>query len=116
MDEVVSDTVAFCEENSVLSHVKIMRYFQQKMVVGRALEVLNVAQATEGETNYINVDWNNLILTSFEEIMFLTEYRKTLQVQFYGEVCTLTLRSFIFVVSFSVCLNYTSICYPTLGG
>lgn len=88
VDEVVSGTVAFCEENSVVSHVEILRCFQQKMVIGRALEVQNVAQATEGETNYINVDRHNLMETSFEEIMFLGEYRRTLEVQFYGEVCT----------------------------
>ena len=45
-----------------------------------------MTQAVEGETNYINVDCNNLIETAFEEIKFLDEYRKTLEVQFYGEV------------------------------
>jgi beta-glucosidase/6-phospho-beta-glucosidase/beta-galactosidase len=89
VDEVVNVTVAFCEESSVASHVEILRYFQKKMVIGRVLEVENVVQATEGETNYINVDRHNLMETSFEEIMFLGEYRKTLQVQFYGEVCNI---------------------------
>jgi hypothetical protein len=57
------------------------------MVIGRALEVQNVSQAIEGETNFINVDRHNLMETGFEEIMFLEEYRRTLEVQFYGEVC-----------------------------
>ena len=86
LDEAVNATVNYCKENSVLGHVEILRCFQQKVIVGRSLEVENVAQAVEGETNYINVDRNNLIETAFEEIQFLDEYRKTLEVQFYGEV------------------------------
>ena len=86
LDEAVNHTVNYCNENSVLGHVEILRCFQQKVIVGRSLEVENVAQAVEGETNYINVDRNNLIETAFEEIKFLDEYRKTLEVQFYGEV------------------------------
>ena len=76
----------YCNENSGLGQVEILRCFQQKVIVGRSLEVENVAQAVEGETNYINVDRNNLIETAFEEVKFLNEYRKTLEVQFYGEV------------------------------
>ena len=87
LDEVVNGTVTFCKENSVASYVEILRCFQQKMVIGRALEVQNVSQAIEGETNFINVDRHNLMETGFEEIMFLEEYRRTLEVQFYGEVC-----------------------------
>ena len=87
VEEVVNGTVAFCKEKN-FSHVEILRCFQQKMVIGRALEVQNVVQTTEGDTNYINVDRYNLMETTFDEIMFLEEYRKTfIQVQFYGEVC-----------------------------
>ena len=56
------------------------------MVIGRALEVQSVDEVNEGETNFIMVDRQNLMLTAFDEISFLTELRKTLQVQFYGEV------------------------------
>ena len=66
---MVNDTVNYCKENSVLGHVEILRCFQQKVIIGRSLEVENVAQAVEGETNYINVDRNNLIETAFEEII-----------------------------------------------
>ena len=89
VDEVVEFTVAYCKENSINSHVEILRCFQQKMVTGRALDVKSVSEATEGETNFIIIDRSNLINTSFDEIMFLAEYRRTLQVQFYGEVCTI---------------------------
>ena len=67
--------------------MEILRYFQQKMVIGRALEVRSVDEVNEGETNFVVVDRQNLMLTAFNEISFLTELRKTLQVLFYGEVC-----------------------------
>ena len=82
----MNGTVALCRENN-FSHVEILRCFQQKVVIGRDLDVQNVAQATEGVTNYINVHRYNLMETTFDEIMFHEEYRKTLPVQFYGEVC-----------------------------
>ena len=56
------------------------------MVIGRALEVQSVDEVNEGETNFIMVDRQNLMLTAFDEISFLTELRRALQVQFYGEV------------------------------
>jgi hypothetical protein len=56
------------------------------MVVGRALEVQSVDEVNEGATNFIMVDRHNLMTTAIDEILFLTEYRRTLQVQFYGEV------------------------------
>ena len=71
LDEAVNDTVNYCKQNSILGHVEILKCFQQKVIIGRSLEVENVAQAVEGETNYNNVDHNNLIETAFEEIKFL---------------------------------------------
>ena len=57
------------------------------MVIGRALEVQSVDEVNKGETNFVMGDRQILMLTAFDEISFLTEFRKTLQVQFYGEVC-----------------------------
>jgi hypothetical protein len=59
------------------------------MVTGRALEVQDFAEVNKGETNFIMVDCHNLLKTATDEIMYLDNYRKTLQVQFYGEVCVL---------------------------
>lgn len=74
----------YCQENSVSGHIEFLRCFQQKMILGRSLEVENVAQTVE--TNYINVYRSNLIGTAFEEITFVDDYSKTLEVQFYCKV------------------------------
>ena len=86
IDEIVSDTVTYCQEHDAFNPVEILRCFQQKMVTGRALEVERVDEVSGGETNFIMVDRHNLMETAFDEIMSLGNYRKTLQVQFCGEV------------------------------
>ena len=40
----------------------------------------------DGETNFIMVDRYNILKTSFNEVKCLKNLRKTLEVQFYGEV------------------------------
>ena len=39
VDAIVEKTTAYCQQNNILNPVEILRYFQQKMVIGRALEV-----------------------------------------------------------------------------
>jgi hypothetical protein len=56
------------------------------MVEGRALGIQDVSCVEEGETNIIMVDRYNILETSFEEVKSLENVRKTLEVQFYGEV------------------------------
>jgi len=50
------------------------------------LEVEDVTQCAEGDTNFILVDRNNILTTGIDEIKSITDYRKTLEVQFYDEV------------------------------
>lgn len=87
LDEIVNKTVILCQERKLETPVEILRCFQQNLVTGRSLEVTSAIECNEGETNFIMVDRNNLLETAFEEIKSLQDYRKTLQVQFYGEVC-----------------------------
>lgn len=82
----MNETVILCQEREIKTSVEILRCFQEKLVTGRQLEVTSAIECNVGETNVIMVDPNNLLETAFEEIKSLQEYRKTLQVQFYGEV------------------------------
>ena len=84
--DVVSETINYCQQHNVSTAVEILRCFQSKIVTGKLLEIQFDYEANEGETNFIIVDRQNLLTTALDEIMSLEEYRKTLQVQFYGEV------------------------------
>jgi hypothetical protein len=66
--------------------VEIIRYFQKEFVTRRELDVSDPTQVSEGPTSYICVDRHNILKTSLDEIKEITDLRKTLQVDFYGEV------------------------------
>ena len=83
VEDVVQANVSYCKD-----HIESLRCFQQYFVKGRALDVVGEAQVNEGKTNFIIVDRQNLIETAFDEILALPEFRKTLEVQFYGKVYT----------------------------
>lgn len=78
--------VKFCQENSIVDPVEILRKIQQEMVTGRPLEIEDVSQCIEGDTNFVMVDRLNLLTTARDEIESLTNLRPTLEIQFYNEV------------------------------
>ena len=86
VDDLATKVVGYCTSHNIEDPVEILRYFQKIMVEGRALGIQDVSSVEEGETNLIMVDRYNILETSFEEVKSLENLRKTLEVQFYGEV------------------------------
>jgi hypothetical protein len=74
--------------NKIQDPVEILRKLQLEMVKGRPLDIEDITQANEGETNFIMVDRNKLLKTAFDEIRVIpsSNLRLTLEVQFYNEV------------------------------
>lgn len=56
------------------------------MVTGRDLEVEQITESLDGQTNYILVDRKSILETAIDKIKTLTDLRKPLQVDFYSEV------------------------------
>ena len=96
MDKLAEEAVAYCQENDISNPSEILRVIQNKFVKGRNLEVERVDAVSEGMTQYILVDRNSIIVTAFEELkeVALMDLRKTLQVDFYGEVCVYYIQLF----------------------
>ncbi|KAJ7389599.1 Fibronectin type 3 and ankyrin repeat domains protein 1, partial [Desmophyllum pertusum] len=67
--------------------VEVLKFLQKEIVTGRALEVTSCEEVIEGETNYITVDRENVLETTFSELEYITNYRQTFQVDFMGEEC-----------------------------
>jgi hypothetical protein len=88
VEEAIRKTLLYCREKNVVNPVEILRCLQKNVVIGRALDVEDPSQVEEGATNFIIVDRNNLLNTAFDEIGGLENPRLTLEVQFYGEVCS----------------------------
>ncbi len=86
MNDLAEKIVACCKDHNVEDPVEILRYFQQVMVEGISLRIQDSGRIEEGETSFILVDRFNILETALEGVKALTNLRKTLEVQFYGEV------------------------------
>ena len=64
---------------------EMLRYLQSKIVRGRLLDVTDDATILVGETNFIAVDRDNMLETTFDELRSVDDPRLTFQVEFYGE-------------------------------
>lgn len=65
---IVESTVQYCTQNGIFDPTEILRYFQKKIVTGRKLDIVDETNLLEGKTNFILVDRNRIIESSFEEI------------------------------------------------
>ena len=70
---------------SIVEPTEMLRYLQNKIIKGCPLEVTDLTTAPTGETNFITVDRDNIIETTFEELKGVEDPTVTFQVQFYGE-------------------------------
>ena len=61
--------------------VEVIRFLQEKIVTGRPLELTSC----EGATNFITVDRDRVLETTFSELEFIDNYRLTFKVDFMGE-------------------------------
>lgn len=86
VSNIVESTVQYCTLNGIFDPTEILRYFQKKIVTGRKLDIVDETNLLEGKTNFILVDRNRIIESSFEEIKAIEDLRTCLEVQFYGEV------------------------------
>ena len=67
------------------SPAEVLKFLQSEIVTGRPLEVTTSEETVEGPTNYITVDRENILNTTFSELEYITDYRVTFQVGFMGE-------------------------------
>ena len=63
-----------------------MKFLQKIFVKGRPLDVADINTSAEGETNYICVDPENILQSTFAELESITDYRVTFEVDFLGEM------------------------------
>lgn len=101
VNETVSSVIDYCVSHNISNPVEILRKLQLEIVTGRALEIENVSEFEEGETNFILVDRSNILNTAFDEIGAITDLRKTLEVQFYNEVTKVLF--FLLLYSWIIC-------------
>ena len=79
------DTVVNEFPSNIAEPTEMLRYLQKKIVRGRPLEVTDPSTDLQGETNFITVDREKILQTTFEELKSVDDPRVTFEVQFYGE-------------------------------
>ena len=70
---------------NLIHPIEVIRYLQQEIVTGRMLDVASHEETIDGDTNYITVDRDNIMETTFSEFQFIDDFTKTFQVDFMGE-------------------------------
>ena len=85
-DELYDDIVKYCKQNNIDEPIEILRIMQQKIVMGRPLEIENEESIIEGDTNFIIVSRDNILEEGLEEVRGITNPKICLEVQFTGEV------------------------------
>ena len=68
----------------IVEPTEMLRYLQCKIVYGRPLDRTN--DESEEETNFIAVDRDNVLETTFDELRAIQYPRITFQVESYGEI------------------------------
>lgn len=92
LDCVIERAIETCLVQNIADPVEILRYVQSKVLTGRQLDIdensVSDIEHVEGDTNFILVNRNKVLETSFEEISEIKteDLRKTLEVLFNGEI------------------------------
>ncbi len=82
--EVSRVIVNQCKQSCSENPAGILRLVQKNLVAGTSLEISDITVCPEGDTNFILVDRSNILEIAEEDILLLTDHRKTLEVSFYG--------------------------------
>ena len=85
VDLIAKRCVNYCRANGIDNPVEILRYAQSLIVSGRPLDVQDVSETPEGETNFILINRQDVLKSTMDEMQFLKDPRLTLSVGFYGE-------------------------------
>jgi len=67
--------------------VEVLRFLQQEINEGRELDMSSNEETLEGDVNTITVDRDSLLKSTFSELEFIDNYRRTFCVDFMGEEC-----------------------------
>lgn len=81
----INSVIAAAKCQNLHDPIELIRFLQEKIVTGRALELTSHNEECEGATNIITVDRDRVLETTFSELEFIDNYRLTFKVDFMGE-------------------------------
>ena len=76
----INSVIDTAKSQNLHDPIELIRFLQEKIVTGRALELTSCEEACEGATNFITVDRDRVLETTFSELEFIDNYRLTFKV------------------------------------
>ncbi|KAH3851124.1 hypothetical protein DPMN_093605 [Dreissena polymorpha] len=70
----VVNNIIYCKGRDISNPVEILKKCQQEIVLGRSLEIEDTDTSIAGQTAFITVNRDNVLVTSLEEISGLTSF------------------------------------------
>jgi len=67
IQSIVTTAIKKLVDDDIDNPVEMLRFLQKTIVTGRALEISSPSEALEGETNFINIDRDDILVTAFTE-------------------------------------------------
>ncbi|XP_022778455.1 uncharacterized protein LOC111320014 [Stylophora pistillata] len=81
----IDSIIDSAKNQDLLEPVEVLRFLQEHIIQGRKLDIVSVEEPTDGETNFINVNRDTALISTFSELEFIENYRFTFKVGFTGE-------------------------------
>ena len=85
---VIQQIISECCQNGLHDQVQILSVLQKELLHGRKLDLAEHNSTCEGETNYICVNRDDILKTTFNELESLTDFCITFEVDFMGEMAS----------------------------
>ena len=85
---LIQQIISECCQNGLHDQVQISSVLQKQLIHGRKLDLTEHHSTSEGETNYICVNRDDILKTTFNKLESVTDFCTTCEVDFIGEMAS----------------------------
>ena len=83
----IQATINKIKDAQVIDPIEALKILQRDFRQGRPLELATIEDTIDGGTNFITVDRDNILVSTFSELQYVDNLRLTFNVDFTGEQC-----------------------------
>ena len=70
----INDIISDAKSQNLQDPVELLRFLQERIVKGRQLDMTSCEETCDGETNFITIDRDKVLETTFSELEFVDDY------------------------------------------
>ena len=83
----IQATINKIKDAQVIDPIEALKILQRDVIQGRPLELATMEDTIDGGTNFITVDRDKILVSTFSELQYVDNLRLTFNVDFIGEQC-----------------------------